>query len=697
MTKKPFLLILTTPVIPALSISCINSNSKNSNDSPIIVNPSNPSVSPHIDPNANNKNGSSATSSKDKNDKSAPNVVPIAKIQKIINVCYIENENTIKSQKHIEGKEFKPFALSEFAKSGYRLAGYFLDSKFTKNLPNNFKPEKDTKIFLKFEEITNHNFVEKDHKLETLVPLNIKNQSVKFVEYNDIDYIDLDQFVELSKDVLSLNDNLDTKDVLYNGKLYKLKRSFEVDKTKESFTLNSIKQYISPNNAKENITLKSYIKFDYAKQQITVSGFDFFESVKPYEPEGKLEFYDDSNYKFSEFKIDLQKYKIYMFNKNGKIYLPFVMLNQLILGESENQLYSNGDRVYIFEFNQVHDNKVNDARKKLLSNAKNSPIPHNFRHFEFNYLLFLLDNFYPIRFKNSNSYKQFLENYKENILSEDNVKHFEALNSLIYDLDDIHTKILLWGHQYVSDLENKIKEPNTSELKERRKRFKEYERKLLNLEISHNLNEKDVRYTSDKQTAIIKIDIFTRFLTDGIKKQLLEAKNKGAKNIVFDLTLNRGGSVQATWEILGYLAKDSYKYNKYYPLSKDKVITNIKSKVDNKEFNFKYFILTSPINYSAGNMFAAVSKNNNLAKIIGYQSAGGASEVKISVLPTGTIIRRSGNYALSDSDFNSYELGVKPDIEFEKKNNEYDFDRLFDLNYIQKIVNESNKSKLIKE
>lgn len=615
MTKKPFLLILTTPVLPVLSISCINSNSKN-----------NPSVNPHTDPNANNENSSSATPGKDKNDKSASNVVPIAKIQKLINVSYIENETPLRSQKYIKGKEFKPFALSEFAKSGYRLAGYFLDNKFTKILPDNFKPEKDTKIFLKFEEIINPNFVENEHKLQTLVPLNLKNQSVKFVKYNDIDYIDLDQFVELSKDVLALNDNLDTKNVLYNGKVYNLKRSFEISKTKESLTLNSIKQYISPTN-EENITLKSYIKFDYAKQQITVSGFDFFESVKPYEPEGKLEFYDDSNNRFNEFKIDLQKYKIDMLNNSGKIYLPFVMLNQLILGESENQLYFNGDKVYIFEFNQVHDSKNNDDKKKLLSNAKNSPITLNQKHFQFNYLLFLLDNFYPIRSKNSETYKQFLENYKESILSDDNVKHFQALNSLIYDLDDIHTKILVWGHQYVSDLEKQIKEPNTSELKERRKRFKEYERKLLNLEIRHNLNERDVRYTPDKQTAIIKIDFFTRYLTDGIKKQLLEAKSKGAKNIVFDLTLNRGGSVQATWEILGYLVNNKYKYNKYYPLSKDKVITNIKSKVDNKEFNFKYFILTSPINYSAGNMFAAVSKNNNLAKIIGYKSAGGVQKL----------------------------------------------------------------------
>lgn len=36
-----------------------------------------------------------------------------------------------------------------------------------------------------------------------------------------------------------------------------------------------------------------------------VFGFDFFELVKLYEFEGKLEFYDDFNYKFNEFKIDL--------------------------------------------------------------------------------------------------------------------------------------------------------------------------------------------------------------------------------------------------------------------------------------------------------------------------------------------------------------------------------------------------------
>lgn len=40
---------------------------------------------------------------------------------------------------------------------------------------DNFKFEKDIKIFLKFEKIINFNFVEKEYKLEILVLLNLKN------------------------------------------------------------------------------------------------------------------------------------------------------------------------------------------------------------------------------------------------------------------------------------------------------------------------------------------------------------------------------------------------------------------------------------------------------------------------------------------------------------------------------------------
>ncbi len=45
-------------------------------------------------------------------------------------------------------------------------------------------------------------------------------------------------------------------------------------------------------------------------------------------------------------------------------------------------------------------------------------------------------------------------------------------------------------------------------------------------------------------------------------------------------------------------------------------------------------------------------------------------------------------YTLTDNNWNSYELGVKPDIEFDKSKS-YNFKKLFDLNYIQNIVNKN--------
>lgn len=55
------------------------------------------------------------------------------------------------------------------------------------------------------------------------------------------------------------------------------------------------------------------------------------------------------------------------------------------------------------------------------------------------------------------------------------------------------------------------------------------------------------------------------------------------------------------------------------------------------------------------------------------------------------IIRKSSLYTLTDDKWNPYEFGVKPDIEFDK-NNGYDFKQLFDLDYIQNIINKDQKT-----
>uniref|UniRef100_UPI003D2766BA S41 family peptidase n=1 Tax=Mycoplasmopsis bovis TaxID=28903 RepID=UPI003D2766BA len=93
------------------------------------------------------------------------------------------------------------------------------------------------------------------------------------------------------------------------------------------------------------------------------------------------------------------------------------------------------------------------------------------------------------------------------------------------------------------------------------------------------------------------------------------------------------------------------------------------------------------ITYSSGNLFAGIVKDNKIAKIIGFKAAGGASYLKMSVLPTGNIIVLSSNNFFANKKFDSYENGVTTDIEFPKNNDgSNNYEKLFDASFIQNIV-----------
>ncbi|WFQ90311.1 S41 family peptidase [Mycoplasma feriruminatoris] len=525
------------------------------------------------------------------------------------------------------------------------------------------------------------------YKLYSLISSKpLSNNNINLTNYQDINYIDLDQFFDLLKDILDINEK--PLDITYNNNSYKLTKQLIKQANKNIITIKLINNYESKDDSKANdFKLEEFISFDYFNQKVTISSVNFYNLINPYFDETNLEYHISKKLESKPLVIDLNKYNIFIFNKNDNFYLPLIVLNQIFLAESERQLYFNQKEVFLFESYDVYDYHSNNTKTKLKSNKQYTEIPKNLKEFQYNYLWFLLDNFYPIKLENNKSYKTYLDKYKTNLLK-DNLEHFKTTNLIIRDLNDIHTKVLLQSPIYdlkISDDDLLVDDSNKND---RIAKFREYERELISL--NGNLTERDIRYTNDKKTAIIKIDIFTRDTITGVKKQLEEIKNKNeVQNVVFDLTLNRGGSVPATYIILGFLTDQIFKYHKLYPNTNDKEILDIKSKIG--KYNFKYYILNSPINYSAGNTFASISKTNKLAKVIGYQSAGGASEVRVSILPNGMIIRKSSLYTLTDDKWNSYEFGAKPDIEFDK-NNGYDFKQLFDLNYIQNIINKDQKT-----
>ncbi|QVJ95753.1 S41 family peptidase [Mycoplasma mycoides] len=628
-------------------------------------------------------------------------------VQKQPNITNVYKKTIKDKEQNIENKINKPSFISKPTNTNKKPG-------FSNLLNDEFEPKNDDKLLdqnvSKKEPKVNHNSMtnnnstlEVENKLKKITEQNNKfqvfedtqysvksllnsisfsNNKININKYKDINYIGLDQYLNLLKDIIEINSK--SKDVFYNNVTYTLTKEFKKETNNNITTITLINKYSSKDkNKNSDFTLSEFVKFDYLTQQITISSVNFYNLLNPYENETNLEYKYSKTLDKNPLIIDLNKYSIYIFNNKNQLYLPLLVLNQVFLAESERQIYFNNKDLFVFEVFDLYDHNNNETKTKLSSNKQDTELSNDLKEFSYNYLWFLLDNFYPLKQENKN-YKDYLEKYKKDLMS-NKLEHFKATNLLIRDLNDIHTKVLLQSPLY--DLKTKdedllVKENNRTD---RVGNFRKYERELINL--SGDLNERNIRYTNDNKTAIIKIDIISRYTVEGIKRQLQEIKSKNkVENVVFDLTLNRGGSVPATFILLGYLTDQSFKYHKFYPNTNNKEILDIKSKIG--KFDFKYYILTSPINYSAGNTFASISKTNKIAKIIGYQSGGGASEVRLSVLPNGMIIRKSSMYTLTDNNWNSYELGVKPDIEFDKSKG-YDFKKLFDLNYIQNIVNKN--------
>nr|VZR98093.1 hypothetical protein MF5295_00619 [Mycoplasma feriruminatoris] len=638
-------------LIPTLSLLLVGCNPNRTTTN---KNKSNITANDHI----NDKNNSNTTN------KSDPN-------SNITNVIY---PKITKDQNQAENNINKPDTKSDTSKK----PGF--SNLLNDDINNNHNEPKITT-----EQNNKFQVLNTSYKLYSLISSKpLSNNTIKLTNYQDINYIDLDQFFDLLKDILDINEKL--SDITYNNNSYKLTKQLIKQTNKNIITIKLVNNYESNNKTKANdFKLEEFISFDYFNQKVTISSVNFYNLINPYFDEDKLQYHLSKKLESKPLVIDLNKYNIFIFNKNDNFYLPLIVLSQIFLAESERQLYFNQKEVFLFESYDVYDYHSNNTKTKLKSNKQYTEIPKNLKEFQYNYLWFLLDNFYPIKLEKNQSYKTYLDKYKTNLLK-DNIEHFKTTNLIIRDLNDIHTKVLLQSPIYDLKTSDDDLLVDGSNKNDRVAKFRDYERELISL--NGNLTERDIRYTNDKKTAIIKIDIFTRDTISGVKKQLEEIKNK-VENVVFDLTLNRGGSVPATYIILGFLTDQIFKYHKLYPNTNDKEILDIKSKIG--KYNFKYYILNSPINYSAGNTFASISKTNKLAKIIGYQSAGGASEVRVSILPNGMIIRKSSLYTLTDDKWNSYEFGAKPDIEFDKTKG-YDFKKIFDLNYIQTIINNDQKT-----
>ncbi|MCE6091173.1 peptidase S41 [Mycoplasmopsis agalactiae] len=591
------------------------------------------------------------------------------------NIVYFIDNKLVKEVK-IDANSVINFETIQ--KPGYKFAGYFFDKDFKSPIPNDYIADSDLNIYLKYIPNFTKSTYELNSITKTILPT---TNSVDFYELNDINYISVDDFLKISDGILDFEQNY--YDVSYQSKSYDLQKKITSFYDNDTFTINSINKFNSSDGNmpfEQNYTLK----FDYQNQQIVLSSYEFLNSILPREHQQSLLF-EIKDEKISDDKpvvIDLRKYGLEMIKHEGKILIPFNVINQVILSESVNQFYFNNDKVVIFNFYELHNPENLEYRQKLSSaNLNKKVMSEDLKEYQFNFFHFLLDNFYGIKNKDPNWPLNFLNKYKQGLLDSDE-KHYKTVHSVINGLDDLHTKLFMNGYnqderQY-DDLNNSFDDT---------KRIKEYWKLYFSFQKMSPRNGINF-VTPDNKTLIVRFDALIDGITSVLESVFEEYKSKDVKNVVLDFSNMLGGSLYAVYELLGFITDKEFDYNLINPQSGSKNAMKVKSKTYKKDF--KFYLLTSPITYSSGNLFAGIVKDNNLAKIIGYKTQGGASYLKMSVLPTGNIAVLSSNNVFANKNFESYEYGVDPDIEFPKNSDgSNDYSKLFDVSYIQEIVNKN--------
>ncbi|WFQ92847.1 S41 family peptidase [Mycoplasma feriruminatoris] len=502
------------------------------------------------------------------------------------------------------------------------------------------------------------------------------NSKINLRHHNGVAYIGVKEFLKSLDGLVSFS-KVRVKPY-QTANFYKEKEiSYKFNNNK--VTLNSISKY-SNNNKTTNYQLE----VDSKNKTITVSDNDFFTDIFTFYRRGE----EDLNIDFLDTQIlnknkhlvfDLSKYGIDILNDQNDLYLPLVLINQLFLNQSNVQLYFNGQTVNLFAYSKTLRNveRLKQLKHSYLNNENH--IPEGLKDFQYKYLGFLFDHYYGIKLDKNASYKDLFKKY-EKYIKADNTTHYLTSRYLIEQLDDLHSSYLVTGY-YNKDLET-INRTVLKTQTPRSNRFKDIARRL-SAYYDKELNYKNV-YTPDRKTSVISFKNFEADSAAKIDQALKQAKRDGIKNIVLDVSFNSGGYLGTAYEIMGFMTDKPFKSYSYNPLTKEQKVETIKSRY--KKYDFNYYVLTSPFSFSAGNIFPQMVKDNNVAKVIGFKTAGGGSAISQAILPTGDIVQLSSNNVLTDKTHHSLEYGVTPDIKL-------GFDpfketqKFFDYKYIQDAVN----------
>lgn len=403
------------------------------------------------------------------------------------------------------------------------------------------------------------------------------------------------------------------------------------------------------------------LMFDFENHTATVNYYSFFGAILASTATdfGRgLDFIDyESNVdEIAPVVFDLSEYMMELYRHDDAYLVPFHLAN-LFLSGSVYDVYYNGDRIFgrdIYDFNA--------SRERFNRSSLNSEnMPYDLKEMTYHYMAFMMNYFFGLQsdFGIDNFYDVLVEhqsNWFGGPSNRDSV-HYRTILDIVLDLDDLHTSHSMNG-PYITTPFYQI---SITDLGPRSQGL--YNTFFYELDDTRFCGRDGVEYFDGETAAVIHLGVFNDEATQLMADVMAEIDAKGTvEKIVLNLACNTGGIIGTAWQILGYLTDEPMEYFSQNAGDGLQAKTTFTSE-NTTEGDYAWFILTSPITYSAANLVASMARDMELATIIGQQSSGGAASVKPMLMPNGTVIRISSPNILSNANFESIEFGVPVDVE----------------------------------
>ena len=443
-------------------------------------------------------------------------------------------------------------------------------------------------------------------------------------------------------------------------------------------------------------------------------------------------------------EIDLTKYGMKLYSRQKEAYVPLTLLSDISGGLSGIDIAYNGKDVYFFDYQGLLGDATNPATFgseyiSVLGNTNESRKP-DLANFSYNELCLVFDNFrghtkqlvFGDDKLESLGLDKLLSTYhpkiKEYLLSVDKMKYYEGLTALFNGLDDGgHTGLTL-SFKALEDAASRNSEEDFVTLKNvteqhrlnytgSRTSFLNSRKNVFDVEIT---DRQYYFYSPEYKTAFIGFNGFYLDVagwdnfyngkgevpveTDTyayIRKQVYQAKEDGAENLVLDLTANTGGNSYTLEGILALFNKGQGYINTLdvsggYTVKESHLIDiNLDGKWDEldlqeaEKFDFNVGVLTSDVAFSCGNLFPFNMKELGF-KIIGEKSGGGSCAVARDTTADGIPYAHSSYLCLTDKKGDNIDGGVEVDFAIEKEQISdylYNCDVFFNIETISNYLN----------